>query len=98
MLLTILAGILNTAFSDLMSMSSPKETAVQDRYLKLFNDLKDEVATMTDPTLPCFFIHDTSTSGYLKNPTAKIDFTFTFNGQVRINSYSRLFVPPPTRY
>ena len=82
-LLKMLAGILNSAFKNLMSLSTPKETAVQNLYLQLFNDLKDEVAAMTGSTLPCFCIHDTSLSGYLKNPTAKIDFTFTSKGQVK---------------
>ena len=80
----MLAGILNSAFNNLVSMSSPKETVVQEQYLQLFNEIKDEVAAMTGSTLPCFHIHDTSSSGYLKSPTAKIDFTFTSNGQVKI--------------
>jgi hypothetical protein len=65
-----------------MSLKKPSEMDVQARYLRLFNDLRNEVADITDSSLPCFYIHDTSTSGYLKSPTAKIDFTFSANDQV----------------
>ena len=33
-------------------------------------------------TLPCFQCHDTSAKGFLKNPVAKVDFTFTSGSQV----------------
>lgn len=52
-----------------------KETTVQAALSTLFDELKERTGST-------MFVHDTSLANYLTNPTAKVDFTFTYGTQV----------------
>lgn len=65
-----LLSIISNHFKGLKKQK--KEVKVQEIYFKLFKELRDEVSRTSSNARPCFQIHDTSDSEYLKNPIAKV--------------------------
>lgn len=71
--------------------SANQEQDVHNIWGSLFQELHAAVAHLhNNPCCPCFQVKDTSKMSCLKNPTAKVDFTFSSGSKVGIVSKTLL--------
>lgn len=91
-----LLEIINQHFKKLQKATTSDDSAnqeqdVHDIWGSLFQELHAAVARLHNiPCYPCFHVNDTSKMSYLKNPTAKVDFTFSSGSKVGIVSKTLL--------